>query len=166
MFAWLFVAPPERRLLGATSRRAPTPWVIAIMSFSIMLIAASGLALANTASVLSSAIEARYALEVPAGAGKLDALMETIRSAPGVTSADAVPEADMRKTLERWLGPAAQSADLPVPALINFDVRPGADLGAIEHRARAIAPDARLSAHAETVGPLLHSLTLLEAVSF
>ena len=29
--------------------RGPTPWVIAIMSFSIMIIAASGLALANTA---------------------------------------------------------------------------------------------------------------------
>ena len=67
MLDWLFVTPAERRLLGTTRLGGPTPWVIAIMSFSIMLIAASGLALANTAGVLSQAIQARYALEVPGG---------------------------------------------------------------------------------------------------
>ena len=56
MLAWLFASPADRRLLAAGSRRAPTAWVIAIMSFSIMLIAATGLALANTAGVLSRAI--------------------------------------------------------------------------------------------------------------
>ena len=49
MFDWLFVAPSERRLLGAARFGGPTPWVIAIMTFSIMLIAATGLALASTA---------------------------------------------------------------------------------------------------------------------
>ena len=49
MLGWLFASPAERRLLGGSPMRGPTPWVIAIMSFSIMIIAASGLALANTA---------------------------------------------------------------------------------------------------------------------
>jgi cell division transport system permease protein len=166
MLGWLFVALPERRLLGATSRRAPTPWVIAIMSFSIMLIAATGLALANTAGVLSRAIEARYALEVPGGGGNLDALLAAVRASPGVSSAEAVPESEMRETLGKWLGPAAESAELPVPALINFDVVPGADLGAIQKRAQAIAPGAHVSAHRDSVAPLLHSLTLLQWVAF
>ena len=165
MFDWLFVSPAERRLLGASSRRAPTPWVIAIMSFTIMLIAATGLALANTANVLSSAIESRYAMEVPAGSTNLNALLATIRSSPGVISAEAVPESDMRKTLERWLGPAAQSRDLPVPALINFDVREGADLAKLQKRAQVIAPSARISAHRDSVAPLMHSLTLLQVVA-
>lgn len=166
MFDWLFVPAAERRLLGATSRRAPTPWVIAIMSFSIMLIAASGLALANTASVLSRAIEARYALEVPAGEANLGALLLVLRSSPGVKAAEVVPEDAMRKTLERWLGAAADSPDLPVPALINFDLKPGAGLSALEARVKALAPDAHFEAHAETVAPLLNSLTLLETVAF
>ena len=51
MFDWLFVSPAERRLLGGPRFGGPTPWVIAIMSFSIMLIAASGLALASTAAL-------------------------------------------------------------------------------------------------------------------
>ena len=166
MFGWLFVAPVERRLLGATSRRAPTPWVIAIMSFSIMLIAASGLALANTAGVLSRSIEARYVVEVPAGTSNLDRMLGAVRSSPGVTSADPVPESRMRDMLERWLGPAAQSRDLPVPALINFDAAAGVNLSALQQRAQAIAPGARISAHRESVAPLLHSLVLLEGVAF
>jgi cell division transport system permease protein len=165
MLDWLFVSPAERRLLGFSRLAGPTPWVIAIMSFSIMLIAATGLALANTAGVLSRAIETRYALEVPGG-GNLDALMSVVRSSPGITAAEAVPENEMRRTLEKWLGPAAQSRELPVPALINFDVAQGANLRRIEQRAAAIAPGARIVAHRDSVSPLLHSLTLLQAVAF
>jgi cell division transport system permease protein len=166
MFGWLFVAPADRRLLGATSRRAPTPWVIAIMSFSIMLIAASGLALANMAGVLSRAIEARYSIEVPGGGGNLQGVLAAVHSMPGVTGVQAVPESEMRKTLERWLGPAAQSGDLPVPALINFDAAPGANLTAMQQRIQSIAPGAHLAAQRDSVAPLLHSLILLEVVAF
>jgi cell division transport system permease protein len=165
MLDWLFVAPPERRLLGAARFGGPTPWVVAIMSFSILLIAASGLALANTAGVLSRAIQARYALEVPGGGGELDSLLQAVRTSPGVRSAEAVPESRMRETLGRWLGPAAQSRDLPVPALINFDLAPGASLADVQRRAQAIARDARVVAHRDSVAPLLHSLTLLQFVA-
>ena len=165
MLGWLFVSPPERRLLGASSRRAPTPWVIAIMTFTIMLIAATGLALANTASVLSSAIEARFALEVPGGGAKLDQLSSMVRSSPGVTTVEPVPEQEMRRTLEQWLGSAAASQDLPVPALINFDGNAGADIKAIEARARAIEPASRIVSHRDSVAPLLRSLTLLQVVA-
>src|SRR5439155_11390637 len=104
------------------------------MGFSIMIVAAAGLALANTAGVLSGAIEARYSVELPGGGANLEGLLRAVRSAPGVTDAVAVPESEMRRTLERWLGPAAESADLPVPAMVNFDVQPGANLGAIQQR--------------------------------
>jgi cell division transport system permease protein len=166
MLDWLFVSPAERRLLGTARLGGPTPWVIAIMSFSIMLIAATGLALTNTASLLSRAIESRYALEVPGGGANLDALLTTVRSSAGVTSAEAVPEVEMRRTLGKWLGPAADSRDLPVPALINFDVSGAANLGAIQQRAQGIAPGARVVAHRDTVAPLLHSLALLQVVAF
>ena len=166
MFAWLFVAPAERRLLGAARFGGPTPWVIAIMSFSIMLIAATGLALASTAALVSRSIEARYTLQVPGGAASLGPLVEAVRSTPGVTSVEAVPESEMRQTLERWLGPAAHSAELPVPALIDFDASSGTRLGALEQRARSVAPGSSIVAHRDSVGPLLHSLHLLQWVAF
>ena len=166
MFDWLFVSPAERRLLGGPRFGGPTPWVIAIMSFSIMLIAATGLALASTASLMSNAIESRYTLQVPGGASSLDALVQAVRSTRGVTSVQAVPESDMRQTLERWLGPAAKSSDLPVPALIDFDAGAGTNLSALAQRATTIAPGASIVAHRDSVGPLLHSLELLQWVAF
>jgi cell division transport system permease protein len=166
MLDWLFASSSERRLLGEARLRGPTAWVIAIMSFSIMVIGAAGLALANTAGVLTNAIEARYSVEVPAGGPDVQALVQIVRSSPGVTSADAVPEAEMRKTLQRWLGPAAESNELPVPALVNFDMAPGANLAAIQQRVRTAAPAATVSAHREAVGPLLRSLRLLQWVAF
>lgn len=166
MFDWLFASPSERRLLGEARLRGPTAWVIAIMSFSIVIIGAAGLALANTAGVLTRAIEARYSVEVPAGAGNVDRLLSTVQSAPGVAAAHAVPESEMRHTLERWLGPAAKSSELPVPALVNFDLRPGADLGLISRKVQAAVPSATIAAHREAVGPLLRSLRLLQWVAF
>lgn len=166
MLNWLFASQSDRRVLGEARLRGPTAWVVAIMSFSIMLIAASGLALANTAGVLSKAIEARYAIEIPGGDANIDALLRTVRSSPDVVSADPVPQAEMRRTLERWLGPAATSADLPVPSLINFDLRPGANIAAVQHRVQALAPDAKVTAHREAVGPLLRSLRVLQWVAF
>ncbi len=166
MFGWLFVSPAERRLLGAARFGGPTPWVIAIMSFSIMLIAATGLALASTAALVGQSIESRYALEVPGGGANLDVLARVVRVTPGVTAVQAVPEGDMRQTLERWLGPAAESADLPVPALINFDAAGRTDLSALEQHAQAVVPGARIVAHRDSVGPLLHSLRLLQWIAF
>lgn len=166
MFGWLFVSPADRRLLGASRFRGPTPWVIAIMSFSILIIAATGLALASTAGSLTEAIQSRYAVEVPNGGGNLDAIVAALKTAPGVTSVEAVSESDMRQTLERWLGPAADSADLPVPALVNFDTRPGADLASIGKRVAAVAPSARISAHGDRVAPLLRSIRALQWLAF
>jgi len=166
MLAWLFASPADRRLLGTSRFRGPTPWVIAIMSFSIMIIAATGLALANTAGALTNAIQARYAVEVPGGGQDLDVLVAALESSPGVSSVEAVTESEMRRTLESWLGPAANSADLPVPALVNFDVRAGADLGAIQKRIQAVAPNARISAHRDRVAPLLRSMSELQWLAF
>jgi cell division transport system permease protein len=165
MFAWLFASPSEGRLLGEGRLRGPTAWVIAIMSFSIVVIAAAGLALASTAGTLSEAIASRYSVELPAG-GNAEALLNAVRSAPGVSAAEAVPESEMRATLGRWLGPAAQSPDLPVPALINFDTAQGANLAAIQQKIRAVAPEATVAAHREAVAPLLHSLRVLQWVAF
>jgi cell division transport system permease protein len=166
MIDWLFASPAERRLLGEARLRGPTAWVIAIMSFSIVLIGAAGLALANTAGVLTRAIEARYSVEAPAAGSNVEALLGLVRSSPGVSSAEAVPEREMRRTLERWLGSAAQSRELPVPVLINFEARSGTDLTAIQRRVQAVAPGATITAHREAVGPLLRALRLLQWVAF
>jgi cell division transport system permease protein len=162
MLGWLFPSPAERRLLGAGRLRGATPWVIAIMSFTILIVAAAGLALANTAGVVAKSAERRYSVQLPDGGRNLPRVLQAVRATPGVEGVEAVPESAMRKTLEGWLGPAAASSDLPVPALINFDLRSGADLAAIERRVTALAPGATVAAHRERLGPLLRSLRELQ----
>jgi cell division transport system permease protein len=115
--------------------------------------------------VLSGAIESRYSIEVPSG-GDVAPLIAAVRATPGVTSTEAVPESEMRRTLERWLGSEARSADLPVPALVNFDAQPGVDLTLVQKRVQAIAPGSSVTAHREAVGPLLRSLRVLQWVAF
>jgi cell division transport system permease protein len=163
--AWLFASPAERRLLGGDRLRGATPWVIAAMSFTIVIIAAAGLALANTAGIVAQAVESRYSVQVPNGNRNVGGLLRVVRTTAGVTSAEAVPEAEMRQTLERWLGPEAESSELPVPAIINFDVGAGTDTRAIARRIEQIAPGARLQAHRESLGPLLSSLRTLQWIA-
>lgn len=162
MFAWLLASPAERRLLGTARLRGPTPWVIAIMSFSIVIVAAAGLSLANATALVARSVESRYSVQVPGGARDLPRLLDAVRSAPGVTSAEAVPESEMRRTLERWLGPEARSAELPVPALVNFDLAPGGAIREVEARVKAASSAASVAPHRDSLGPLLKSLRALQ----
>jgi cell division transport system permease protein len=162
MVDWLIVSPAERRLLGAKPLRGPTPWVIAIMSFAIMIVAAAGLALASTAGRVSKGAETRYSIQIPGGGSSTDAVLAALRSVPGVRAGEAVPESEMRKTLERWLGPEGASADLPVPALVTIETMAGFDPSRAEQRVREIAPEAKLIAHRDTLDPLLKSLHALQ----
>lgn len=166
MFGGLFTSPSERRLLGTRPLQGPTPWVIAIMTFAIMIVAAAGFALADAAGLVAAGAEARYSVQIPDGGRNLEAAVQAVRSAPGVTGAEPLPEDEMRKTLERWLGPAGASADLPVPALITFEAGSGVDVGSVEQRVRAVAPGAKVIAHRDTLAPLLRSLRALQWLAF
>ncbi len=162
MLGWLFASPPERRLLPGGRFRGPTPFVIAIMTVAMMTVAAAGLALSNAAGLVAQGIENRYAVQVPAGGALLPRALAAVSGAPGVVKAEPVPEAEMRKTLERWLGPAGVDDQLPVPALITVDVAPGADLAAISRRVETAAPGARFIAHQEALEPLLRAIRVLQ----
>jgi cell division transport system permease protein len=128
----------------------------------MMIVAAAGLALAGTAGLVAKGAESRFSVQIPSGSRGLAPVMSLLRASPGVSSAEPVPEAEMRKTLERWLGPAGGSGDLPVPALVNFNAAPSTDLGAIERRVAAAVPGARVVAHRDSLAPLLKSLRLLQ----
>jgi cell division transport system permease protein len=165
MIGFLKPTPAERRMLDLKPLRGPTPWLVAIMTFSICLVAAAGLGLASTARLMAGAVEQRYSLEVPAANARLDALTAAVRATPGVSRVDPVSEAAMRNGLRRWLGALADSRDLPVPALINFDLADPAALPALERRVRALDPAATITAYRGAVGPVLDSLRTLVAVA-
>ncbi|HET9355328.1 MAG TPA: FtsX-like permease family protein [Sphingomicrobium sp.] len=154
---------PDSRLLPVERLHVPTVAVMAIMTFAMMIVAAAGLALANAAGIVTSGIENRYVVELPAAAkGELAKAVGAARSTPGVRNATPVPEAEMRQTLERWLGEAASSNDLPVPALVTVELVPGADPLVLAERLRAQVPSARLISERGELEPLLRSIRALQ----
>ena len=160
MLGWLFAPPHDQRLIPGGRLRAPTPYVIAIMSFVMIIVAAAGFALANAAGVVASGIENRYAIQLPPGS--LPRAAAAIAEVPGVRGVEAVPEQEMRETLGRWLGPVAAQQDLPVPALVHFDLADGADLASVAQQIEQRVPRARVSAHEQSLRPLLGSLRTLQ----
>ena len=154
----------DRRIIGGSTLRSITPWIVAVMSFTILLIAATGLIVTSAASTLERSISNRFSLEVPGGAD-VEMLAERMRALPGIASADPVSEAEMRDTLEKWLGRAAASPDLPVPALVDFDLDDGADAGAVRRALARLEPAGEVVEHGDSVAPLLGSLLLLQWVA-
>ncbi len=162
----LIISEPERRLIPSSGVRGPVPLLIAIMTFVMVVVAAAGLALANSASVVKSGVEHRFSIQIADGAAKAPAAVAAARSAPGVARAEQVPPADLRRTLERWLGPAGVEADLPLPAIIDVDLATGADPAAIGRTIEQAVPGARFVAHRTSLAPLLQALRGLTLLAF
>ena len=166
MMRWLFPSVPERRLIPGGGWRGATPWVIAIMTFVMLIVAAAGIALGNSAGLVAAGVSERYSIQLADGAAHQRAAEAAARATPGIAAVRPVSAAEMRATLERWLGPAGANADLPLPALIDVDLKPGADPAAIAAAIERAVPGARFVAHADSLRPLLkglRSLSLLAA---
>jgi cell division transport system permease protein len=159
--------PGEGNLLPAEKVHGPTTAVIAIMTFAMLLVAAAGLALTNAAGVVAKGVESRFVIELPAGiAGELPKVLAAVRSTPGVRSATAVPETEMRSTLESWLGSAAAAGDLPIPALVTVELKPGFKPTQLQARIAQNFPGATTVTETAELGPLLRSLHTLQWLAF
>jgi cell division transport system permease protein len=132
------------------------------MTFAMLIVAAAGLAMSNAAGVVAQGVNGRYVIQIPAGSGAVPQVVQLLGSTPGVQAVEAVPEAEMRRTLERWLGPAGGAQDLPVPAIVNFNLAADSDTSPLERAINRIAPGARISAHQDSVAPLLRSMRALQ----
>jgi cell division transport system permease protein len=163
---WISASPAERRLLPGGRFQGPTPYVIAIMMFVMVVIAAAGLSLANAAETVAKGVENRYSVQIANGAAKAPLAVRALDNAPGVAAVRPVPEREMRATLERWLGPAGAESDLPFPALIDVDLQPGASPSAIAARVERAVPGARFVAHSAMLGPVLRALNSLTWLAF
>ena len=154
----LFASEAEKRLFPPRGVRGPVPILIAIMTFVMVVVAAAGLALANTAAVVKAGVENRYSIQISDGAARAPAAIAAARVQPGVARVEQVPPEDLRRTLERWLGPAGREADLPLPAIIDVDLNPGANAAVIGQTIERSVPGARFVAHRSSLEPLLEAL--------
>lgn len=155
------MAEADRRLIPSSGLKGPVPLLFAIMLFIMVVAAGAGLAIANLANRVTSGAEHRYTLQINDGATRVSAALDVLGKMQGVASATPVPEAELRRTLERWLGPASADPSLPVPAIIDVDLKPGANANQLIAAVEKAVPGAKFRANAETLRPLLQSLTWL-----
>jgi cell division transport system permease protein len=165
--SWLFASPPDRRLLPSGRFAGATPWLIGIMMFVMMIVAATGLALAGGARLVREGIAHRYSIQIADGRSSEARAAAAARAAPGVTRAVPVPEAELRETLEQWLGPVAagEGADLPLPALIDVELAPGADPATVAAAVKRAVPSAQFIADQSRLAPMLTTLTALTLIA-
>lgn len=151
-----------QRGLLPDKRGRPTPWIFAIMIFVTLVVAAAGLALANAARIVDGSVVGRYSIQIPDGARASLAAAEAARRVAGVTAVMPVPDEEVRRTLQSWLGADAAAAELPLPALIEVDLQPGADPARLSAEVRRAVPQARLLSYREQLGPVSRSLDALQ----
>lgn len=154
---------PEGRLSGQM------PWVIAIMLFLTLLVAAAGLTLADAARKGGRDLAQRVTIQIiesdPARrSGQRAAVAKALRAMPGVVSVNPVPDAEVRNLLEPWLGTGVIDADIPVPALVDArfaSVPNNSTLNELKARLRAVAPQLRIDSHSSWMAPFFDLMSAL-----
>ena len=167
MMAWLFASPADRRLLPSGRFAGATPWLIGIMMFVMVVVAATGLALAGGARLVREGVAHRYSIQIADGRASESRAVAAARGVPGVTRVAPVPEAELRATLEQWLGPVAagEGADLPLPALIDVELAPGTDSNIVAAAIKRAVPSAQFIADQARLAPMLGTLNALTAIA-
>lgn len=160
---------PEGRLSGQM------PWVIAIMLFLTLLVAAGGLTLADAARKGGQDLARQVTVQIiesdPAQrAAQRAAVTRVLRNLDSVADVQPVPDAQVRDLLEPWLGTGVIDADVPVPALVDVRLRsvPTAEaLTSLQSAVRSVAPNIRVDSHSSWMAPffeLMRALVWLSAV--
>lgn len=155
-------------LLPRPGRRSALPWLIAAVAFLMALAAAASLALGRSAETIAETAAGRITISIteadPArretASHDVLALLEKGQLAG---NAHRVEDAQVRRLIAPYL--ASGDRDIPLPALIDADLRPGVGIGAVRDALRPIA-SARVDAEGEALSPLLALISALRRLAF
>lgn len=148
-------------LLDDRQGRRAMVWIMAIMIFLTTLSAALGLSTLGAGRALDRQLAARLTVQVIEGdAARRDAvtaaLLPRLRASSDVARASEVDRARLAQLLQPWLGEAGLDADLPMPAMIDVDLRSGDDaaVARVEALARTGGSGIRVDRHATWLAPV------------
>jgi len=158
---------PQSRLSG------PMPWVIAIMVTMTVIAMAAGLALRNTVVSAQAGLEGGITVQIVeprAGERRAQskAALERLRALPGVTGVRLVPQDELDRLIEPWLGTdggAASTMAIPVPALIDVQLAEQASEARVREIGAAlaeVAPAARVDAQSGWLEPVYDAIASLQ----
>ena len=105
------------------------PWLIAFMVFLSILAVAGILALHNTASRWDAGVRGTLTVQVLptddkiADERRVNKVLTLLATAPEVDRYDSLDEARLIRLLEPWLGPSVENGSLPLPILIDVELK-------------------------------------------
>ncbi len=155
---------PQARLAG------PMPWVIAIMVTLTVIAASGGLALNNLAQSARRDLSGGATIQIVEASAaqrskQAQAATALLLRQPGVAAVRRVPDAELDRLLEPWLGAGTDSEAIPVPALIDLrlrgDVTP-ARIERIRSLLKTVAPAARIDAQSSWLQPVFAAISSLQ----
>ncbi|MBO9714239.1 MAG: FtsX-like permease family protein [Sphingomonas sp.] len=141
-------------------------WIMAIMLFLTVLSGALGLGMLAATAQLDRQLAGRLTVQIIEPNADIrdreaHALVAALRGLPGVARAEEADRARLAELLKPWLGDAGLDPDLPMPALIDVDVRSEAAVAEAEAAAKRIAPGARIDRHAKWLSPVRQFMATL-----
>ena len=128
--------------------------VVANMTFLASITTGAVLLVSASAAEWQSEVASEITIQVRPAAGRdiardSAAVIETMRSQPGIVEIKPFTKDESAKLLEPWLGSGLSFDDLPVPRVIVARVQPGTtlDLAALRARVTQVAPTASVDDH-------------------
>lgn len=145
------------------------PWVIAIMVALTVLATGGALSLANFARDTRAGLESGITIQiVEADPAVRQRAVQEIESAlgrvAGVQGVRAVPQDELERLVAPWLGDAASSDAIAMPALVDVTLADPVDptmLRRLQGAVAQITPDARVDAQADWLGPVFDAIRAL-----
>ncbi|TPG52709.1 cell division protein FtsX [Sphingomonas glacialis] len=157
----LIASTADRRLLDESRGTRVMTWIMAIMLFLTVLAAALGLGTLGAAALLDRQLAGRLTVQIvePVEAKRLDQAaraLAALKSTREVTRATEVTPAKLATLLRPWLGSDAADPDLPIPAMIDVDLRvvDAAAVARVRAAVRQVAPSARIDRHESWMSPV------------
>lgn len=161
---------PNARMAG------PMPWVIAIMIALTVIASAAGLSLKNVAANARHEIAGSVTVQlVEAAPARREAqareALALLSARDDVAAVERVPDAELMRLLEPWLGAAAARAGddaIPLPAMIDLRLKgpsTPARLADLRAQLSAVAPSVRVDAQAGWLGPVFRAITSVQVLA-
>ena len=162
----------DRRLLDAGRQSRAMVWIMAIMLFLTVLTGAFGLAALAASQTLERQLAGRLTVQVvepnpTARKAAAATVVVQLRTLPQVARVAPVDEGALAAMLRPWLGEQGTDPDLPIPAMIDVELRePGnAAVAAVTEAARRAAPGARIDRYESWMSPVASFMQLLIAIA-
>jgi len=168
---------PDRQADRVVPPSGPTAWLTTFTAgamtflavFALALSLASGRLAERWAGALAGTATIRIAAPTDQMAIQTEAVLDILKTTPGIASSRALTDDEQRALLAPWFGPDLPIEALPIPRLVELTEGPeGLDAEGLRQRLAAEAPGAVLDDHTRWQRPLAiaaQRLRLLGALS-